>query len=135
MTMGVSQVLLTSPVRVVGAIIALRTIVLGAAYALGTDASRATVLWGGIAELINPKLFGVFFAATGLMALAGWASKNNWLIRFSSTKLAVFYIFQGLIYLFNGAYYLSFAHAFSWGILAFYMSYIWDNKISSQYED
>lgn len=125
----------TSPVSVVGIIVALHTLFYGLGFLFQVPGFQQTAIYDQVNELMNPSWFGAFALFVGVTSILGWLTKRSEIIRWTTTIQVLFWLFITILYVLAGFPILALVAGIFWALLAAYMGYIFANKVFTRYDD
>lgn len=128
--MGLVNALQNRPVRVVGFLAALHSVLYAVGLYLGTGGFGDTVLYTALGPLVVVNLFAASLLITGGLLAFAYMRNNPKTIRAASGLCGTVWLFATSSYLLSGAWLLAIGIGLPWTLIAFYLAYAHGNRLS-----
>jgi hypothetical protein len=128
--MGLLNALNNRPVRVLGFITALHSLIYGIGYTTGQGGFNGALVGLSINSIVITSILGGVLLAVGALLMFAYVRMNPKTIRAVSYAQGLIWLFITFMYLLNGAYLLSAGIGLTWSIISVYIAYASKNRIN-----
>jgi len=128
--MGLTNALNNKPVRVLGFITALHSLVYGIGYLTGQGGFNGALVGLAINSLVITSILGTVLTIVGGFLMFAYTRMNPNTIHYVSFGQSLIWLFITLMYLFNGAYLLSLGVGMTWAVVSGYVAFASKNRIA-----
>lgn len=118
----------TKPLKTIGIVVALHSLIYSVGYILGVGGFSETLLYQQVATLMRPELFGVILLITGLLLIYGYIQEKCYIISHISTLQSITWLFATFVYFLGGDWLVGVAIGLVWSILSGYIAYAFKQK-------
>lgn len=115
-------------VKTIGMIVAVHSFIYAIGYITGSGGFVDTILYGEVATIFSPVLFGFALLATSVTILAGYMMEHSLMINIASNVQSFIWLFATFVYFLNGDPLLALAIAGVWSVLSAYTAYAWRHR-------
>lgn len=128
--MGITNALNNRPVRVLGFVTALHSLVYGIGYLTSAGGFGGALVGLDVRSLAITNSLGIVLTISGAVLMWAYARLNPKTIRTLSRIQSLIWLFITMLYLVNGAYLLALGVGFTWAIVSGYLAYATRNRVS-----
>lgn len=128
--MGVTNALNNRPVRVLGFVTALHSLVYGIGYLTSWGGFGGALVGLDVRSLAITNTLGIVLSVVGAILMWAYARLNPKTIRTLSRMQSLIWLFITMLYLVNGAYLLALGVGFTWAIVSGYLAYSTKNRVN-----
>lgn len=121
--MGIVNALNNRPVRALGFLTAVHSVIYGIGYITAMGGFTGTVLYVNFGSLLATTSFGVIVLLGGLLLAFAYARNNPKTIQKASIIQSCVWLFASMTYILNGAWLLALGISLPWALLSSYLSY------------
>lgn len=126
--MSLTKAISILPIRVVGLIVALHSVIYGLGYLIPTGGFFETVLYMNVGDIMSQWVFGVILLVTGLLLMYSFLQeKINMVVALSNIQSFI-WLFASFVYFLNGFYLLGIGIGLIWSLLSSYVAYSFKNR-------
>lgn len=126
--MGIKNALINRPVRVLGFVAAMHTVVYGIGLSLGLGGFGETFLYTALGPASVVYTFSASLVVTGALLAFAYVRNNPKTIRDISGVCGTVWLFATLLYLLHGAWLLAIGIGLPWMVLAYYLAFAHGNR-------
>lgn len=128
--MGIANALNNRPVRVLGFVTALHSVVYGTGFLTGVGGFNGALVGLQVSSLALTNILGSVLIIVGVLLAWAYARLNPKTIQFVSQAQAFIWLFVSLMYLLNGAFLLAICVGLVWSIISGYIAYATKNRVN-----
>lgn len=126
--MGLQNAINNRPVRVLGFVTALHSIIYGTGFLSGKGGYNGALVGLAVNDNMITFTLGALLLTVGIFLAWAYARLNPKTIRYVSYAQGLIWMFVGLLYLVNGAYLLALSVGFTWTTISLYCAYATKNR-------
>lgn len=126
--MGIINALNNRPVRVLGFLTALHSLIFGVGYLSGWGGFNGALVGLEVNNLLITGALGAALTSVGSLLMFAYSRMNPKTIRGASFAQANVWLFVTLLYLVNGAYLLALGVGATWLVLSLYIAFASANR-------
>lgn len=116
------------PIKIIGLLVALHSIVYGLGYVIGTAGFQQTMLYLNVAEIVNPVFLGWIMLVGGLLLAYGFIRENECLVSWFSTVQSFVWLFAAFVYFLDAFFLLGIGVGLIWSLLSGYAAFSFRNR-------
>ena len=126
--MGIANAINHRPVRVLGFVTAIHSIIYGIGYILATGGFTGTVLYVNFGSTFSTNVFGSVLIIVGTFLAFAYSRNNPKTIRGVSKVQSAVWAYATMTYLLNGAWMLALGISLPWVLISAYLAYAHGNR-------